>query len=933
MVLVQILVYSAAMLVALFYFGYGLTRVILPASFAAWRWFLVPFTGLALVIVWDYAALFFGFNLTIASWALAAVVAPLNAYGLMQEGREIRRAGLAPFTRAHWLVLAIAVLAFAAAVAPLVRYGYITIIGENWDYENSLPLADYLRTYTMQTLAQAPPNPLQADLLGPHILPLPWAFSYLLATFNVFLNQQALDLFAIFFGMLHGMSTIAAFMLCRVGLKMSTRSALLATLLYSLNGLLLWFTYWNFGPHNTALAILPLALAAGIVALREQSIRAILFAALLLAALNIAFNPSFALVLLLLGAVGLYYLLALDEPNPLNGTRINADERGFSKARSFICVYPRLSVSKFMQESWNPRIQVLAIGAALFALIALFSFPLLFHIRDLFREYYGSGSLHVGLRDFVPVSDGYGLSLYTIDRVVGQSIPTRWLYDLVQRVWDMASLPVLVFVVLVSAWGLIQIARNQSAPPLTRGERATWFLVIGGLAAYLAILRLPFLHAYPYGFLKALSLVSLPLLALLAQGFFSLPKQARVIVWAGRIGIALVLGLVLLTFGISFEQYFKPAPRFFDADALRVRDLETIIPPNASVLLTERPEAQGIAMGLAAYALLQRPLYGNVTTGYSNLKNVSPGQVYDYALLTRGEDAGMRGYDDSPLWSNQTLALYQRAPGVLYQQTFDAAATAPQSLTFTLAETQIISGTQTVSALPAMRGVNIAIASFITQTVTLTLGAQTDTIHLQPGLVLYPTFATLPATLVLTPTVAPALLQAAQVTEPHQLPKTNLSLFVPYIQLRDAVSNQTAQNTPSAVLVQCTNVTASALDARCFVANPNGVNLTWRWIVRGTLQASHEDQVFAQVETAGTPRASIDLSADPMGFVSFRFDDARLLSFQTGKLPDGNFRGALEILSDHILRARIDLYTFAITRNGDSLTRDSHVSPLAIIKP
>ena len=232
--------------------------------------------------------------------------------------------------------------------------------------------------------------------------------------------------------------------------------------------------------------------------------REIVFAALLLAAFNIAFNPALALVLLLLGAIGLYYLIA-----PETGARA----KGGGWLRSGRRVF-------------------LGSGVALLGLTVLASFPLLWHLRAIYTEYYGLTRLHTGLRDFVPLSDAYGFSLYTLELVVGHIVPTPWLYELVQRVWNVASVPALLFALVVSGWGLLAVLRNRVNPPLTRGERATWFLLVGTVVFYLALLRLPFLRPYPYGFLKALSLVSLPLLALFAEGFFALPTGSRLIVWA-----------------------------------------------------------------------------------------------------------------------------------------------------------------------------------------------------------------------------------------------------------------------------------------------------------------------------------------------------------------------------------------------------------------
>lgn len=896
MIIFEILFLSAVILLALFYFGWGAAQILVTGIWLPYRAFLIPFIGLALIIVWDYLALFFGFNLTHATWALFVLALILNALLFGKMGRE-REPFRFTFSREQVIVLAFALLAFIAAVAPLARYGYLTIIGENWDYENSLPLADYLQTYSMNTLAQAPPNPLLEDLTGRHIALLPWAFSYLLATFNVFLNRQALDLFAILLGVLRGLSVIAAFIFCRVGVKMSTRASLVTAGLYSLNGLLLWFTYWNFGPHNTALTLLPLALTAGIVVLRERRRRDIFLAALLLAALNIAFNPALTLVLLMLGAIGLYYLIAPSD-------------------------------AQIPKRLFDPtRVRVLVAGLGMLALALLLSFPTLLHLGDLYREYYASVRIPVGLREFVPLSDGYGLSLYTLERVVGHIIPTAWLYGGVERIWDIAGLPLLLFILGVSGWGLIQIARNRVQPTLTRGERATWFLLLATIAAYLALLRLPFLRPYPYGFLKALSLVNLPLLALFSLGLFSLPLNARVLTRAVWIGASAVFAIASLTFALSLEQYFKPAPPFFDADDLQIRAVTKIVPPNARVFLTDRAQAQTIPMGLAAYALMSRELHGNVKTGYTEMHNVEPGAVYDYALLARGENPMTRGYDAKPLWENETFALYARAPEVEYQRVLDAETIAPNPLHITIGATEIVSGTKKLDEAKGTRAAALAFASFIPQQVTISYADITRELDIPAGLssVALPKLET-PTTLTITPHVEQTILDSAVVTIPHDFPDAQVRLWIPYAQLRASQNDNAASVIPSpdTILVTCTSRTARELDARCFVVNPQQRELTWRWIVRGTTARTREERVIAQAETKARPQAQIDfLGTLSNGLGRMQFDNAATVDFKPQTIPDGNYRGDLEIYDGAILLARIELYRFQVQKNQTRMTRSA----------
>jgi hypothetical protein len=316
------------------------------------------------------------------------------------------------------------------------------------------------------------------------------------------------------------------------------------------------------------------------------------------------------------------------------------------------------------------------------------------------------------------------------------------------------------------------------------------------------------------------------------------------------------------------------------------------------------------------------------------LDNAQTGRVYDYALLARGEDPTARGYQNNALWENNAFALYQRAQGVTVHNALNAKTVAPQALTFTLGAQEIISGTRTISDTHSVRDVRLALASFVPQTAVVSLGDRTARITLRPGLTTFTLAGVpLPATAIVTPMVASELVDAAHPTIPHQLAGADATLFVPYIQLAEPRARENSQTNAALTLVRCTNEYAQALNARCFVANPRAENLKWRWIVRGTPAGTREERVMAQAETDAAPRERVDISAATRGGMGFQFDGSALQSFVARALPDGKYRGALEILRGDTLLARIPLYTFEVKGDGAELTRDTGTSPLVILGP
>lgn len=932
MIVLQVLALGAAMMVALFYFGYGATRLLLPRAFGEWRGWITPVTGLALIVTWDYIALYFGLNLTAATWALFAILTLVNGIVLWRErdalASLLRRTPLIP---KHGIILAgLALIAFVASVAPLFRYGYVTIIGENWDYEFYLPLADLLKELPTSAIAQLPPNPLVNVILSPHILPLPLGFTYLQTSLDVLLGADAIDTFAILMGVVRALLVISPFVFFRATLKMSARAALVASALLTFNGLTLWFTYWNFGIHLTSLALLPLALAFGVEAFVVHTVgrgdavsspnrgnhSAVLgrrlplpiLAGLFLAAINVTYHPSLIAALLPLGGIGLYALVV-----------------------------------------HKNRVRTILNGALLLIIGAALSFPTLSHLDVFRREYYSRTRLVIGLRDFVPPSDTYGFSLYTIDLAVGHTIPTVWLFQIAERVWDIAAPILFLAAIALSLYALWNLRHD-------RGRRAIWYILVAASVFYILLFRLPFLRPYPYGYLKALSLGSFSLIALFVAGIEARDRRleirrhvsrftfhgSRLTALASRFSpfvftcvLLLFAGLTLFTFAISLEQYFKPAPPFFNADDLRLRELRRIVPETARVFLTDRAEAQKIPMGLVAYMLRGYELHGAVTTGFGQLENMDEGAVYDYALLARGEDPTTRGYQDTALWSNARYALYPRAPGVLVHHALDAQITAPKSLAVSLGMNRVVPGTNQVAAGAGLRGVRIAFASFVPQTATVSYGIEQVRLQLESGLSVYdiPQLA-VPQTLRITVEDSSGMGERSMPQLPHPLATKDGSLYVSWIELREPTlsTRSNSVNRTSALLVRCTSEAAVELDARCFVANPNGVNLRWEWIVRGTVKGSYEEQVLARQSAMGAPHESITISATASaGLSALTFDDSPPIQFPFQKLPDGKWRGALQLLRGDALLAELDLYNFTMDGNGTKLTRTSTSSAMPVI--
>jgi hypothetical protein len=485
------------------------------------------------------------------------------------------------------------------------------------------------------------------------------------------------------------------------------------------------------------------------------------------------------------------------------------------------------------------------------------------------------------LREFIPLSDGYGLSLYALEQVVGHTIPTAWLFDLVRRVWDVSSVPLVVFAAIVSVWGLRRLIddRRQTTDEgrKAREERvATWLLIVGASVFYVAVFRLPYLHPYQYGFLKSLTLVALVLLAVFVEGLTRV--KGRVWRWVVGVGAAGFVTVNGLTFGIMLEQYFKPMPAFFDADALGLRAARGQIPPGAQIFLTDRAEAQGVQMGFAAYVLRGFELHGKVKTGYAALDNAPRGAVYDFALLATGEDARARGYDSRAVWSSARWAVYPKRAGLIAH--WEENTLAPAMIN--------------VEGEKATREVELSLASFVTQTVTVGFGADARVLTIRPGVSVY---------------------RAGAVGVPVSMTITNTApLYVNWAEVWETRGNVPSLARTDAVVLEASSTQNDALfETRARVANPANVGFRWVLVLRGTRAGSFQDEEFGRWTIEGAPGGEVLIRVDAReGTVALGLDGRANQVGAGWPRFDGNYRADLEIMHGDRLSARVALYRYRV---------------------
>ncbi|HEY6042352.1 MAG TPA: hypothetical protein VIX58_09485, partial [Anaerolineae bacterium] len=347
---------------------------------------------------------------------------------------------------------------------------------------------------------------------------------------------------------------------------------------------------------------------------------------------------------------------------------------------------------------------------------------------------------------------------------------------------------------------------------------------------------------------------------------------------------------------ISLEQYFKPAPMFFNSDALSIREARTKLPGGATIFLTDRTDTPRVQMGLSAFALRDFALFGNTRTGYAEYKNAKPGALYDFALLTRGEEPLLRGYDSTPLWSNSLWKLNRKPEELVYHLDLRQSLNRDTPLTLGLGSNLIVTGTQGELGRPLARRVSVALAAF--EPLTLTVDTVTGMFvrALGPGLNLVET-------------------EVLPTPSGIRIGTTGEAVAV-FAELYGVSENRQATLLGTLLARASTQALGESFTTNLQIVNPTGANLRWQFIVRGTRAGKFQDEVFVQDSMMAAPTQFARLDYDPArGALQMSFDGRGVKDFSSGPLGDGKYRASLEVFRDNILLSRLDLYQWE-RKNG-----------------
>jgi hypothetical protein len=907
----QIALIVACALALCSYVGWGATALGLPASLRPFAALLSPLIGYAITIWLGYMGASTVLNLR---WALALLLLLASALNLLAWRRGARPRPIAALGQ-HLAPLALLLVTLLVGVLPLLRYGYLTAIGQGWDTESYLPMAQHLIDYPLARIPDAPLSPLRDLVRDPPRIGVTLGFSVFQGMAMLLSGQSALATFAPLLALLRAFGILAIYVWLRATMGLGRSAALLGSAGASAGALLLWVGYFNFAMQMSAWPLLALGLLLGVAAVEELAsprtfkrstvqmfdrLPVLLLTAITLAALPVAYYPALTIWAPMAAGLGAARLLeALLNPRPLalSATPGSAAE-GAGRWR--------VSVRLF--------IAALALGVVALALAA----PT---IRDYYAGFsfrYSLPAQHIGPDRFIAPAETLGLLAFRLPN--GGPQPPAALVA--------AGLALLALLALA---GLAFPTKDEG--PWTKDQRASipssavlrhsfmpwlrWLAVAGAVLAYLAWLR--FGRPYEYAYMKGSAYAGFVGWGLAALGWQSLRarlgraghSQAGSTRWRFRLNPQLPIALLALAplLLAGWAQALTIAdhwggPAIFVRDIAAVDSAAAQLPPGAAVAITSDGAFTGPISGQLSAALYGHEIWGHLSTAYTSFDYWPAGRTPPYALLAADEWPWPLALGGQELWRSGAVALYRLdshlrvlqgrdnfySPAPPTDRSSPAAlalwrragayrlASHDAPLQITLGDT-LAFDPGSAQGTARDQDVRLTVASLAAQTVTIGAGARQEHVALGAGVSRIDLRLATPAELTITPDDRLALIDVVA--------RDPAAATTPGVQLD---SGQIAWNAAAEQRGPTTSL-------RVELANPGRralrIGLT---IVEDTFDAPHQPlRLLAAAPIEGTWQLQIDLAR---GATQALVDKTPtpLLTLDAGpNPPDGNYFGVLTL--------------------------------------
>lgn len=260
-----------AFIFLLYYAGIGLTRLIIPERFKDYEILIIPFIGLFVVLFFAHIFGFIGLGSRTFTWIILAIIIPLNFYA-------IKRNGLPSINPSETLpVLFIAAIAFLVGMLPLLKEGYLTVVGTSGDAAHYTALADHFMTNGL-----TPPQNKGiwytnwiAFLLGPDNVRVgPMYFQSIIGAIT---GLEGYKTFSVVINLFHALLLCSTFIFIRAEDILPKKASFLVICLLAINSALYWLAIDDFLAQTMMVSVLPLSVATLFHMLREKSYMSIAF--------------------------------------------------------------------------------------------------------------------------------------------------------------------------------------------------------------------------------------------------------------------------------------------------------------------------------------------------------------------------------------------------------------------------------------------------------------------------------------------------------------------------------------------------------------------------------------------------------------------------------------------------------------------------------
>jgi hypothetical protein len=629
---------------------------------------VAPFLGFGLISGICHYLGALGLSVEQFAWVLALFVGVLLVVAVIRRRSELNlpcrsHVNVKRSAATHWRIITICLAAYVIAMLPLIILGYLTTVGATIDGISYAVRSEYLREAAL-VRPEVPAGQPFYGWVAAQIDLIRVGDVYFVALVGALSATRSYQLLTTTAALFFALMPASVYVLSRRTFHLKEPAALLAAGLVGIHNLLLWSLNDNFLSQTIGMSLFPLTLSFGIEAVRtlrvpETAAFAVLFTAL------ISVYPVYALpvvaVLVLYGVVegarsvqrrrrGTRPVVPMREEAPAGHLPAQSPPVGGEVAPVVCNSIARLIVRYLV---WTAGVLVLLLLCNGVAVRRAFN-ELGFVGRLLDPERartFGQGNILV----FPPLFE-----------VVGLIAHVNSAYNL--GVWQLADWALVASAVAVGAligvgwWRLPAQGRLASAIVLAS---------TCGLALHQRFgINPP--QGYPYGYFKAVSLVTLSVYPLLAQGFMVALEAPRLrcFAWILLVGI---VGLNAVNTSLTLH-YVLGNRIVVPREVIEIERGLRHLPPEEWILLDLHPSVTQHWIG---YLLKGHRIHYRERLFTQHIyDHTYPPPTYQYALIERQVDALRAGQQvlDEPwynprmyevVWSNGVYDLRRRVDAAL----------------------------------------------------------------------------------------------------------------------------------------------------------------------------------------------------------------------------------------------------------------------------